>query len=113
MADDVQDRETYASDFTPSDADRATFLGNIVLDNIMTAVIALSSEVWANRRRMKIIESLLAQNGSVTAEMIERYMPTPEEEASWEAERDRFIAGTFSALTRGGGDLTLSSSRQD
>ena len=80
---------------------------------MMTAMIALGSEVWANRRRMKIIEALLEKKGSVTAEMIETYMPTEEEETAWQAERDQFIKATFGALTRAGSNLTLTSDWQD
>ncbi len=109
MAEINSDRPTYASDFIKSDTDDAVFLGNVLFDNLMTSMIALGSEVWANRRRMKIIEVLLEKKGSVTAEMIEAYMPTEEEEAAWQVERDQFIQATFGALTRAGSDLTLTS----
>jgi hypothetical protein len=100
------DRPTYASDFIASDVERAVFLGNPVLDNMMTSLIALGAEVWSNRRRMKVVEALLAEKG-VTAEMVETYMPTAEQDAEWQKDRDRFIDLTYSPLLREG-DLPVS-----
>jgi len=68
------DRPTYATDYFPHDTDRAVFLGNPVLDNIMTCMTALGSEVWATRRRMYVLEAILQEKG-VSEEMIEAYMP--------------------------------------
>lgn len=100
------DRPTYASDFIPSDVERAVFLGNPVLDNMMTSLIAMGAEVWANRRRMKVVEALLAEKG-ITSEMVEQYMPTADQEAEWQQDRDRFIDLTYSPLLREG-DLPVS-----
>ena len=95
------ERPTYASDFFKSDVEQVTFLGNPILDNMMTTMVALSSEVWSNRRRTLVIERLLAEKG-ITEEMIEGYLPSEEEEAAWQAERDRFIAMAFEPLIRQG-----------
>ena len=95
------DRQTFASDFIPSDVEQAVFLGNPILDNMMTSLIALGAEVWSNRRRMKVLEALLAEKG-VTNEMVEKYMPSAEEEAEWQKDRDRFIDLTYSPLLREG-----------
>jgi len=100
------DRPTYTSDFIPSDVERAVFLGNPVLDNMMSSLIALGAEVWSNRRRMKVLESILAEKG-ITEEMVESYMPTSEQEAEWQKDRDRFIDLTYSPLLREG-DLPVS-----
>lgn len=100
------DRPTYASDFIPSDVERAVFLGNPVLDNMMTSLIALGAEVWSNRRRMKVVEVLLAEKG-ISSEMVEQYMPTAEQDAEWQKDRDRFIDLTYSPLLREG-DLPVS-----
>lgn len=104
------DRKTYASDFIPSDVERAVFLGNPVLDNMMTSLIALGAETWSNRRRMKVLEALLAEKG-VTSEMVETYMPSADEEAEWQKDRDRFIDLTYSPLLREG-DLPVSAAFQ-
>lgn len=104
------DRPTYASDFVKSDVEQAVFLGNPILDNMMSTILALSTETWANRRRTKVLEALLADKG-ITREMIEGYIPTGEDEAEWQADRDRFIDMTLSPLLREG-SLPLSSDWQ-
>ena len=105
------ERPTYTSDFIVGDVEKAVFLGNPVLDNLLTTVLAINAETWANRRRTMVLERLLADKG-VTREMIEGYVPTPEEEAEWMAERDRFIGMTLSPLLREG-SLPVSAARED
>lgn len=100
------DRPTYASEFQPSDVERAVFLGNPVLDNMMTSMIAMGAEFWTMRRRMKVLESLLSEKG-VTNGMIEKYVPTAEQEAEWKQDRARFIDLVYSPLLRDG-DLPVS-----
>ena len=93
------ERATYTSDFIPSDVERVSFLGNPVLDNMMTTMVAVCSEVWSNRRRTRILERLLAEKG-ITEEMIEGYIPSKEDEVAWQAERDRFISMAFEPMIR-------------
>lgn len=100
------EREGYASDFIPSDVNRAVFLGNPVLDNMMASLIALGTEVWSSKRRMKVLEALLTEKG-ITKEMIEQYTPSKEQEIAWRNDRDRFIDMTYSPLLREG-DLPVS-----
>ena len=93
------DRPTYASDYIKSDSEEVVFLGNPTLDNMMTTLVALCSEIWADRRRARVVEKLLAEKG-ITREMIEGYMPSAEDEAEWKEERDRFIAAAMDPLMR-------------
>ena len=95
------DRPTYASDFIKSDIEEVVFLGDPILDNLLTTVMALTAELWADRRRNLVIQRLLADRG-ITSEMIETYMPTEEEEAAWEAERDRYVDAVMSPMLRRG-----------
>ena len=76
MADSKTKRKSYTADFIKSDTDEAVFLGNPLMDDMMTSIIALGAEVWANRRRTRIIELLMEKEGAVTREMIEAYVPT-------------------------------------
>jgi hypothetical protein len=48
----------------------------------------------------------MAKKG-ITSKMIEEYVPSAEEAAAWEADRNRFIEMTFSAL---GNEGSLSAS---
>ena len=97
----MSDNPGYTADFIKSDTDRATFMKDPAMDHLMTALVSVSTEIWAQARRMKIMERLLEDHGKVTREMIEGYRPSAEEEASWRAERDRFIERTFGSITVG------------
>lgn len=99
-------RKSYAADFIKADTEQAVFLGNPLMDDMMTAIIALGAEVWANRRRTRIIELLMEKEGAVTQEMIEQYVPTEAEEAQLKKERDAFIQITYGHIARGGEDKT-------
>ena len=95
------DRETFTAEYIPTDAERAVFLGNPLLDNMMSSLIALGTEVWATRRRMNVLEALMEDKG-VTNEMIEQYVPTDEQAAKWAKDRDKFIDLAYSPLLRDG-----------
>jgi hypothetical protein len=105
------ERPLYTSDYIVGDVEKAVFLGNPLLDNLFSSLLAINAETWANRRRTMVLERVLAEKG-VTAEMIEGYMPTPEEEVEWRAERDRFIDMTLGPLIREG-SLPISADRED
>ena len=98
-------RPTYTTEALKSDAHEAVLMGNPTLDNLMTAMISVSAQLWTQNRRAKITEALLDRNGSVTTAMIETYVPSPEEEAKWADERDRFIERTFGAFAVNGGPI--------
>lgn len=98
-------RPTYTTEAIKSDADQAVLMGNPTLDNLITAMISVSAQMWTQNRRAKITEALLDRHGKVTTAMIEAYVPTPEEEATWGAERDRFIERTFGAFATNGGPI--------
>jgi hypothetical protein len=99
MAAETTGRQTYESDYIKGDFERAVFLGNPLIDHLFTALQSLGAEVWTNRRRMYVTEALLAQKG-VTTEMIEKYMPTAEEEARWKADRDRMVKMMYAPFLR-------------
>ena len=103
MAETTSSKPTHTVDFIPSATRNAVFLGNPVLDNMMHAILALSAEVWADKRRLKVIESLLTAKREVTFESIEQYVPTAEQEKAWAAERDLMIKTTFGVLMNGAG----------
>jgi hypothetical protein len=91
------DRPTYAVEAIPSDVKDAVFLGNPILDNVVASIIAMGSELWATQRRLKVMESVMAKNG-ISPQAIEQYVPTPQEAAAWEKDRDRFIDLAFGPL---------------
>jgi hypothetical protein len=90
MATPDSSRPTYATEAIPSDTTQSAFLGNPVLDNVVSCMIAMSAEMWATKRRLKVLEAVLAKTG-VTPDKIEKFVPTPEQVAEWEQDRDRYI----------------------
>lgn len=97
----MSDNPGYTADFIKSDTDQATFMADPALDHLMTALVSISTELWVQARRMKIMERLLEDHGKVTRELIESYKPSAEEEKSWQQERDRFIDRTFGSIAVG------------
>ena len=106
MPDETSDasRKRYATPASPSDIDRAVFLGNAATDNLFTAVTAIAAELWAVRRRQKIVEALLEEKGVVNADLIEQYVPSAQETAQWQADRDLFVKMVYEPF-KGRGDI--------
>ena len=102
MAETKSKRPTHTVDFVPGDTLGAVFLGNPILDNMMHTVLALGAELWAAKRRIKVIESLLAAKKDVTPSTIEAYIPSAEQLAEWTAERDLMIKMTYGKFASGG-----------
>ena len=98
-------RPTYTTEAIKSDADQAVLMGHPTLDNLITAMISVSAQMWTQNRRAKITEALLDRHGKVTTAMIEAYVPSAEEEAQWANERDHFIERTFGAFAVTGGPI--------
>lgn len=94
-------RPTYTTEYIKADTqDRAVFLGNPHIDNLYAAMTALSSYVWALNRKVNVMETLLDKHGNVTKEMVETYLPTPEENKAWTAQRDQFVSIIFDNFSR-------------
>ena len=64
-------------------------------------MIAMGTELWETKRRLKVMQAVMEDKG-ITTEMIEQYVPTDEQNAEWEADRDRFIDLTFGPLANPG-----------
>ncbi len=100
MSEKVEKGRSKAAPFIPADTDAAIFLGNPHIDNLMSVVIALGAEIWADRQRIKVIERLMETEGMATAEMVESYVPTDAEKDAWEAERMEMVERVYSVLSR-------------
>jgi hypothetical protein len=101
-------RQEYTTDFIKADIGNVSFLGNVHIDNIMTALIAMGAEIWTDRRRIRVLESLLEKKG-VTREMVEQYVPTSEEETAWKKEREVLVDRMYGQFARQGGEFNISS----
>ncbi len=102
-------RKTVASEFVKADYDRAYFLKDPMIDSIFTSLTAVAANVWALQRRVEITEILLEKHGSVTREMIETYMPTEEEQAKIQDQRDAFVDEIYDPFKQSG-DIAYASS---
>lgn len=101
MATPKSDRPTYTSEAIPSDVTAGAFLGNPVLDNVVSCMVAMNAELWATKRRMKVLEAVLA-NAGIADGKIEKYVPTAQQAAEWIADRDRFIELVIGPLANQG-----------
>jgi hypothetical protein len=90
-------RPTYTAEAIPSDVKNGLFLGNPAVDNLMSCMIAMGAEVWATKRRLHVMEAVMARHG-IKPEEIEKYVPSEAEKAAWEADRDRFVDLTLGPL---------------
>ena len=97
MAKPDPSQPSYIAEAVPSDVRNSVFLGNAALDNVVSCLIAISAEMWSTKRRMKVMEALLAKQG-IRPQHIEQYVPSTEEAAAWERDRDRFIDLTLGSL---------------
>lgn len=96
------DPKTFTTDYVRSDYADMTFMGNAHIDALTSALQALGAEVWSSRRRLYVIEALMAKKMAVTPASIQAYAPTAEERAAWKADRDRMISGIYAPFLRGG-----------
>ena len=50
-----------------------------VLDHLVETVMQLGSELWTTRRRLELLEKVLADAGALPDDAVELYMPSAEE----------------------------------
>ncbi|MCU0759398.1 MAG: hypothetical protein MUF07_09445 [Steroidobacteraceae bacterium] len=84
----------------PTPAPEPAFFDNPAIDNLIAVTLELGAELWVQRERMRVVESLLATQGVVTPEMIEQYLPSDAEAAKSRAERDAFVSRVYGAFAR-------------
>ena len=97
MATPAKTRQTYTVEAIPKHLSDGVLLGDPTMDKMMTCLIAIGTELWATQYRLKVMEAVIATKG-VTNEMIEQYMPSTQEVADWERDRNRFVDLTFGPL---------------
>jgi len=91
---------TAATDFIDHGSDSYTFLQDPIVDALVEVVVELGAETWITRRRMLVLERVMASKGLLAPELIETYTPSPEDEALWRQERDRMLKSVYAALAR-------------
>ena len=76
------------------------YFENVVIDNVLDALLELTATVWSHRDHIIVLEKVLAAKGIDVNEEIEAYMPNDEEIAERKAERDELVNRVFGSFLR-------------
>jgi len=76
------------------------YFENVVIDNVLDALLELSATVWTNQDRVIVLEKILASKGIDVSEEIEAHLPDQDEIAERAAKRDAFVDRVFGAFLR-------------
>jgi hypothetical protein len=89
-----------ATDYIEHGSASYSFLADPVIDALVQVVLELGAETWVTRRRMLVLERVMAAQGVLPDLAVETYTPTAEDAAAWRAERDRMMRSVYAALAR-------------
>jgi hypothetical protein len=89
-----------ATDYIEHGSASYSFLADPVIDALVQVVLELGAETWITRRRMLVLERVMATNGVLPELAVETYTPTAEDAAAWREERDRMMRSVYTALAR-------------
>ncbi|MDX2224614.1 MAG: hypothetical protein SFV21_17815 [Rhodospirillaceae bacterium] len=84
----------------PGDGKNPVYFDNPMIDALASVTMELGAALWVQTERLRVIERLLTQNGAVTTEMIEKYVPSDAERAEAKKARDAFINRVYGAFSR-------------
>jgi hypothetical protein len=76
-----------------------SFFRDPAVDRVLGVVLELAAEVYVLRDRIRTLEHLLDQAGTVRREDLDAYIPSAEERAKRLAERDALIARILAPMT--------------
>jgi hypothetical protein len=76
-----------------------TFFRDPAVDRILGVVMELAGELYVVRDRLRTLETLLEQRGTVSVADLESYRPSPEELSRRLAERDALIQRLLAPMT--------------
>ncbi len=78
---------------------RPQYFNDPAIDKLAAVVVELAAQVWVMKDRARIIEGMLERGERVTAEAIDHFEPSDEEQQSLRKERDDFISRLFREIT--------------
>ncbi len=82
------------------------YFENVVIDNLIDALLELSAAVWTHHDRVLVLEKVLAAKDIDVSAEIEMHVPDDVEIAARAAERDDYVQRIFgSFIRRPTGDL--------
>ncbi len=76
------------------------YFENVVIDNVLDALLELSATVWTHHDRVIVLEKILAAKGIDVSEEIEGHLPDDAEIEARAAERDEFVNRIFGSFLR-------------
>lgn len=76
------------------------YFDDVVIDNILDALLELSAAVWTYHDRVNVLETILAQKGIEVGEAIEDHVPDADEIARREKERMALVNRVFGSFLR-------------
>ena len=101
MADDKIEQERVPAELGEEIGGRGrVYFENVVIDNILDALLELSASVWAHRDRVSVLEKVLEDRGIDVTEAIEAHTPEADELKRRGEERDAFVQRIYGAFLR-------------
>lgn len=76
------------------------YFDDVMIDNLMDAVLEISAAVWTVRDRQIVLEKVLSDKGIDVSADIEAYVPDENMLAQRKAERDEMVARVFQSFLR-------------
>lgn len=77
-----------------------TYFDDVVIDNILDALLELSAAVWTYHDRVNVLEKVLEKQGVSVSDAIERHLPDPAELEARAAERAALVQRVFGVFVR-------------
>jgi hypothetical protein len=76
------------------------YFDNVVIDNLIDALLELSAAVWTHHDRVLVLEKVLIAKGIDASVEIEAHLPDAAEIVARAAERDAYIGRIFGSFIR-------------
>ncbi len=77
-----------------------TYFDNVVIDNLLDAVLELSAAVWTYHDRVNVLEKVLEKKGIAVSDEIEAHLPDAAELEARAAERAALVERVFGSFVR-------------
>ena len=76
------------------------YFENVVIDNLMDAIVEMSATLWTVRDRQIVLEKILEENGIDAGALIEAHIPNGTDLAVRSSERDDMVQRIFRSFMR-------------
>ena len=77
-----------------------TYFDNVMIDNLLDALLELSAAVWTYHDRVTVLEKVLENRGISVSDEIEAHLPDAAELASRASERAALVERVFGSFVR-------------